>query len=297
MHTMWKGSISFGLVNIPIKLFSATEDKDIKLRTLHKECHTPIKYEKVCPNCQKEVETGELVKGYEYVKGKFVILSEEELNNLKDEHQEKSVEIIDFVNLDEIDPIYFSRSYFMGPGENGNKAYALLRAALQNSGKIGLAEITIRTKRQMAVVRVYQNTLIMETIHYPDEVRSVEEVPSVPDNAQIDPKELATAIMLIDQLTAKFQPEKYIDEYRLRVNELIQEKVNSNEGTSSKEVSRSNVVDLMSALQASIERTKDNSKAKNDGNKIPVNPENNSSVAIPKESDNKKKTRNVRKKA
>lgn len=253
---MWKGSISFGLVNIPIKLFSATEDKDIKLRTLHKDCHTPIKYEKVCPTCEKEVETDDLLKGYEYVKGKFVLLSDEELSDLKEEHEEKSVEIIDFVRLEEIDPIYFSRSYYMGPGENGNKAYALLREALEKSGKIGIAEIAIRSKRQMAVVRVYRNTLIMETIHYPDEVRNVEEVPSVPENVQINPKELDTAIMLIDQLTTEFQPENYKDEYREAVKDLIQGKINSNEGTTSKEAPRTNVVDLMSALQASIERTK-----------------------------------------
>jgi DNA end-binding protein Ku len=301
MHTMWKGSISFGLVNIPIKLFSATEDKDIKLRTLHKECHTPIKYEKVCPSCEKEVGAEDLVKGYEYVKGKFVLISDEELANLKEEQGEKSVEIIDFVNLDEIDPIYFSRSYYMGPGENGNKAYALLREALQKSGKIGIAEMTIRSKQQMAVVRVYKNTLVMETIHYPDEVRNVEEVPSVPENVKINPKELETAIMLIDQLTTEYQPEKYKDDYREAVHGLIQDKINKNEGTTSKEAPRTNVVDLMSALQASIERTKGNTpaSAKTKGEpKSKTKPE----LAVGAESEpsattGKKKTRTTRKKA
>ncbi|MBM6618120.1 Ku protein [Bacillus suaedaesalsae] len=301
MHTMWKGSISFGLVNIPIKLYSATEDKDIKLRTLHKECHTPIKYEKVCPNCDKEVEPDNLVKGYEYVKGKFVILTDDELNQLKEEHEEKSVEIIDFVKLDEIDPIYFSRSYFMGPGENGNKAYALLREALEKSGKIGIAEITIRSKQQMAVVRVYKNTLVMETIHYPDEVRNIGEVPSVPENVEINPKELETAIMLIDQLTTEFQPEKYKDDYREAVQELIQSKINSNEGTTSKEAPRTNVVDLMSALQASIERTKGaptgakTAKSKvNTTQKPPVVQE---KTGTNKDPVHQKKTRTTRKKA
>lgn len=256
MHTMWKGSISFGLVNIPIKLFSATEDKDVKLRNLHKECNTPIQYEKKCPNCEKDIGNEDIVKGYEYVKGKFVILSDEELKDLKDEHVDKSVEIIDFVKLEEIDPIYFSRSYFIGPGENGSKAYGLLREALLKSGKIGIAEITIRSKQQMAIIRVYKNSLVMETIHYPDEVRNVAEVPGVPENIEINEKELDTAIMLIDQLTTEFNPEKYKDEYRTALMELIESKVNNNEGTTSKEAPRSNVVDLMSALQASIERTK-----------------------------------------
>jgi DNA end-binding protein Ku len=261
MHTMWKGSISFGLVSIPIKLYSATEDKDINLRSLHKECHTPIKYEKKCPNCEKELTNDEIVKGYEYVKGKFVILSDEELKELKDEHEDKSVEIIDFVKLEEIDPIYFNRSYFMGPGENGSKAYALLREALKKTGKIGVAEITIRSKQHMAVVRVYKNSLVMETIHYPDEVRNVQEVPAVPENVDIQKKELETAIMLIDQLTTEFHPEKYKDDYRTALMELIQEKINKNEGTTAKEAPRTNVVDLMSALQASIEKTKQKAPA------------------------------------
>ncbi|MFC4320576.1 non-homologous end joining protein Ku [Litchfieldia salsa] len=257
MHTMWKGSISFGLVNIPIKLFAATEDKDVKLRNLHKECHTPIQYEKVCSHCDKDVTNEDIVKGYEYVKGKFIILTDEELKELKDEHEDKSVEIVDFVNLEDIDPIYFSRSYFMGPGDNGSKAYGLLREALKTSGKIGIAEITIRSKQQMAIIRVYKNSLVMETIHYPDEVRNVDEVPAVPENVEINEKELETAIMLIDQLTTDFQPEKYQDDYRTALLDLIQTKVNNNEGTTSKDTApRTNVVDLMSALQASIERTK-----------------------------------------
>ncbi len=259
MHTMWKGSISFGLVNIPIKMFSATEDKDIKLRTLHKECHSPIKYEKVCPNCEKEVEQSDLVKGYEYVKGKYVILDDEELKELKEEHEDKSVKIIDFVKLEEIDPIYFNRSYFLGPGENGSKAYTLLREALETSKKIGIAEITIRSKKQLAIVRVYRDCLMMETVHYPDEVRDVGDVPSVPEKTKVNEQELKTAIMLIDQLTTEFDPEKYHDDYREAVLALIESKINNQENTTTPQqtAGKTNVVDLMSALQASIERTKD----------------------------------------
>ncbi|WP_338781290.1 Ku protein [Metabacillus sp. FJAT-52054] len=257
MHTMWKGSIRFGLVNIPVKLYAATEDKDIKLRSLHKECHTPIKYEKKCPNCDRELEADDIVKGYEYVKGKFVILSEEDLKDMKEEHADKAVDIIDFVKLEDIDPIYFNRSYFLGPGDNGSKAYALLREALKQSGKIGIAEMTIRSKQQMAVVRVYKNCLVMETIHYPDEVRSAEEVPSVPAQTDIQKKELDTAMMLIDQLTAEFDPQQYKDDYREAMLRLIQSKINQNEGTAVPEdAPRENVVDLMSQLQASIEKSK-----------------------------------------
>src|SRR5690625_53056 len=160
MHTMWKGTISFGLVNIPVKLHSATEDKDVKLRNLHKECHSPIKYEKVCPVCDKEVEQDDIVKGYEYTKNKFVVLEEEDLQALKEENEDKSVEIVDFVKLEEIDPIYFNRSYYLSPNDGGVKAYALLREALNDTGKIGVAKITIRSKEHLAVLRVYNNTQI-----------------------------------------------------------------------------------------------------------------------------------------
>lgn len=290
MHTMWKGSISFGLVNIPIKMFSATEDKDIKLRTLHKECHSPIKYEKVCPNCEKEVEQSDLVKGYEYVKGKYVILSDDELKQLKEEHEDKSVKIIDFVKLEDIDPIYFNRSYFLGPGENGSKAYSLLREALSDTKKIGVAEITIRSKQQLAIVRVYKDCLVMETVHYPDEVRNVSEVPSVPERKAVDQKELDTAITLIDQLTTEFDPEKYHDDYREAVLRLVQEKINKEEGTTTPaDTDKSNVVDLMSALQASIERTKDQGEK-------PVKKKTEAKVGETKADDTKPKKRTTRKK-
>lgn len=257
MHTMWKGSISFGLVNIPIKLHAATEDKDIKLRTLHEKCHAPIKYEKVCSVCGEEVKPEEIVKAYEYTKGKYVILDEEDLEKLRKENEEKAVEIIDFVKIEEIDPIYFNRSYYMSPNEGGGKAYTLLRKALLESQKVGLAKIVIRSKEQLAVIRVYENTLVMETIHYPDEVRKAIDVPNVPSDDKVTKKELDTAILLIDQLTSKFEPEKYTDDYRTALLELIEAKRNGKETvTAAAKEAPNNVTDLMAALQASIDRTK-----------------------------------------
>lgn len=257
MHTMWKGSISFGLVNIPIKLHTATEDKDIKLRTLHKKCHAPIKYEKVCTVCEEEVKPEEIVRAYEYTKGKFVVLDEEDLEKLRKENEEKAVEIIDFVKIEEIDPIYFERSYYMSPNEGGGKAYSLLRKALEESQKVGIAKIVIRSKEQLAVIRVYENTLVMETIHFPDEVRKAADVPNVPSEDKVTKKELDTAILLIDQLTSKFEPEKYTDEYRTALLELIESKRQGKDTVTAatKEVA-TNVTDLMAALQASIDRTK-----------------------------------------
>lgn len=261
MHTIWKGSISFGLVNIPIKLHAATEDRDIKLRNLHKECHSPIKYEKTCPVCDVEVKNEDIVKAYEYTKGKFVILEDEDLEALRKENEDKAVEIIDFVKITEIDPIYFQRSYFMSPNEGGGKAYSLLRKALEESQKVGIAKIIIRAKEQLAVVRVYNNTLVMETIHFPDEVRNAVDVPNVPSEDKVTEKELETAVMLIDQLTTEFEPGKYKDDYRTALLELIEAKRTGKElVTPTEKEPVSNVTDLMAALQASIDRTKPEKK-------------------------------------
>ncbi|MFZ0474876.1 MAG: Ku protein [Halobacillus sp.] len=263
MHTMWKGTISFGLVNIPIKLHAATENKDIKLRQLHEECKSPIEYKKRCPVCEREVESQEIVKAYEYAKNKFVVLDAEDLETLKKEQEDKAVEILDFVKLEEIDPIYFERSYYMSPSEGGSKAYGLLRKALTDTGKIGVAKIIIRSKEQLAIVRVYQNTLVMETIHFPDEVRQSKDVPNVPEETELSKKEVSTAVTLIDQLTAEFDPEKYKDEYRTALLDLIEAKRNNEEITTAADKPKpDNVTDLMEALEKSLEKTKGGTKKK-----------------------------------
>lgn len=260
MHTVWKGSISFGLVNIPVKLHTATENKDIKLRQLHKECLKPISYKKVCEGCSEEVKSEDIVRAYEYSKNKFVVLDEEELEKLRKENEDKAVQIIDFVKLEEIDPIYFEKSYFLAPDSGGSKAYSLLRKALEDSGKIGVAKIIIRAKEQLAVVRVYQELLVMETIHFPDEVRKASDVPNIPLDQTVVQKELETALLLVDQLTTEFNPEKYTDDYRTALMELIEEKKVSSPPieTDSKQqpAAASNVTDLMAALQASLDKTK-----------------------------------------
>ncbi|MFC4558138.1 Ku protein [Virgibacillus kekensis] len=255
MHTMWKGTISFGLVNIPVKMHAATENKDVKLRQLHKECQSPIKYERTCPVCDREIENDEIVKAYEYAKNKFVVLDDEDLENLKKEQADKAVEIVDFVKLEEIDPIYYEKSYFLSPGDGGGKAYSLLRAALEETGRIGIAKMMIRSKEQLAVIRIYKNTLVVETIHFPDEVRNVQDVPNVPAETDIPEKELDTAKMLIDQLTTEFDPDKYHDEYRTALLDLIEEKKNQEQVTTAKDKpAPEKATNLMDALQASLNR-------------------------------------------
>jgi DNA end-binding protein Ku len=263
MHTVWKGSISFGLVNIPVKMFTATEDKDIRFKYIHKECHTPVKYKKVCPACNKEVLPEDIVRGYEYEPGKFVIMTEEDFEALQVK-SEKTVEIMDFVKLEEVDPVYFDKTYFLAPQETGGKAYTLLREALSQKERIAVAKITIRDRESLAVIRVYSKVLILETIFYPDEVKDYTQVPGVPENLQTTKAELDMATQLIDNLTTVFEPSKYVDTYRESLIEHINAKVEGKQVVARKEVEKDNVVSLMEALKQSIQMSKG---AKKDENK------------------------------
>lgn len=260
MHTVWKGSVSFGLVNIPVKMFTATEDKDIRFKYIHKECNTPVKYKKICPVCNKEVQPEDIVRGYEYEPGRYVILTEEDFEAIEVKG-EKTVEILDFVRLEEIDPIYFDKTYFLGPQETGGKAYTLLREALRGKGRIAVAKITIRDRESLAVIRVYNNVLVLETIFYPDEVRDSKQVPGVPENIQTTKAELDMAEQLIENLTNAFEPAKYSDTYRERLVERINAKVEGKEFVVKKEAEKENVVSLMEALQQSIQMSKANKTA------------------------------------
>ncbi|WP_310551453.1 non-homologous end joining protein Ku [Paenibacillus glufosinatiresistens] len=252
MHTVWKGAISFGLVHVPVKMFSATEDKDISLRYIHKECGSPLSYVRKCPVCDKEVGWEEIGKGYEYEKGKFVLFDKEELEQLTEESS-KNIAILDFVDLKEIDPIYFQKTYYLSPDQAGSGAYLLLMEAMRQTGKIGIAKISIRSKSSLAAIRVLDECLAIETIFYPDEVRPVSQVPGLPEARAVNDKELDMAKMLIDQLSTPFEPGKYTDDYRQRMLDLISAKVAGEEFHVAPARQESNVIDLMAALQASIE--------------------------------------------
>jgi len=262
MHTVWKGAISFGLVNIPVRMFTATEDKDIKFRYLHKTCNTPINYKKFCPNCNTDVTEDDIVRGYEYEPGHFVILTEADFESVKGASKSKSIEILDFVNLSEIDPVYFDKSYYLSPQETGSKAYNLLRQAMNDTGKIAIARVTIRSKETLAALRVYKNALVMETLFYAAEVRSTEQIPGLPAIAETNAKELDIAVKLIDNLTAKFEPEKYTNEYNTALTALIQKKVEGKEIKVAPEAPKQNVIDLMEALKASLQETNKKKPAK-----------------------------------
>jgi len=257
MHTVWKGSISFGLVNIPVKMFTATEDKDIKFRYIHKTCNTPLNYKKVCPSCNIEVSDEDVVKGYEYEPGHFVVLRDEDFKAIQgNSGGSKSIEILDFVKLSEIDPVYFDKTYYLAPQDTDGKAYNLLRRAMGETGKIAIARVTIRSRQTLAALRVYRDALVMETLFYADEVRPSEQIPNLPRNTETNEKELDIAVKLIDSLTAEFKPEKYTNEYRTVLTELINKKIEGEEIRVAPTVSQSNVIDLMEALKASLQETK-----------------------------------------
>ncbi|AYO31623.1 Ku protein [Biomaibacter acetigenes] len=250
MRALWRGSISFGLVNVPIKMYAATEKKNISFRQLHRECGTPIKYEKVCPTCGRKVEEDEIARGYEYEKGKFVIIEDKDLESIPDETT-RTIDIVDFVDLRDIDPIYFDHSYFLGPEETGQKAYILLRKAMEEAGKIAVAKVVIRAKQSLACLRPYgENYIIMETMYYPEEVRDVGGIPVSPD-VKLHENEVKMAVQLVSSLSTEFKPEKYTDDYRKALLDIIRAKVEGEE-IRIPAPREEKVVDLMEALKASL---------------------------------------------
>jgi DNA end-binding protein Ku len=258
MHTVWKGAISFGLVHVPVKMFTATEDKDVHLRMIHKECGTPISNVRTCPHCEKEVGYDQIARGYEHEKGRFVLFEADELDAIKPDNT-RTIQILDFVDLTEIDPIFFQKAYYLSPDQAGAGAYNLLLEAIRQTGKIGIAKIAIRSKSSLAAIRAVDNCICMETMHYPDEIRPLQMVPNLPGlTAEVKERELTMAKLLIEQLSTPFDPTKYTDDYRIALQDAIQRKI-AGEGAdivTAPAAERTNVIDLMAALQASLEAVK-----------------------------------------
>ncbi len=255
MHTVWKGAISFGLVHVPIKMHAATEDRDIHFRQLHKDCGMPIKYEKTCPHCDKPVAAEEIVKGFEYEKDRYVVVKEEDLEAIQPDSA-KVIKILDFVDLVEIDPIYFIKPYYLSPDMTGGGAYTLLLEAIKQTGKIGIATINIRNKTNLAAIRVVENCLCLETMNFPDEIRAISQVPNLPKVTQVNDRELDMAKMLVQQLSEPFDASKYTNEYRAALLDLIERKAAGEQSdivTAPAAAGQSKVIDLMEALQASLQ--------------------------------------------
>jgi len=264
MRTLWKGAVSFGLVNIPVKMYVATENKDIKFNYLHQECMSPIQYRKYCPRCDREIKSEEIVRGYEYQKGNYVVINEEDLERIPLENT-KTIDILDFVNLEQVDPIYFEKSYYLEAAPGGEKAYSLLIEAMNKTGKVAIARVIIRTKQSLAALRVRDKVLLMETIFYPDEIRSPAGLSPGLEATKLHENEVKMAVNLIENLSVDFEPGKYQDEYRQALRELIDAKIVGKEVVNAPAVSdKGKVVDLMEALQASVKLAEE-SRQKNEG--------------------------------
>ena len=271
MRPLWKGAVSFGLIYVPVKMYAATEKKDIKFNYLHEKCKTPVQYRKYCPYCECEVTGEEVVRGYEYEKGKFVIMKEEDFERLPGE-QTKSVEILDFVDLAEIDPIYYEKAYYLAPGEGGQKVYELLKRSMELSKKVAVGRVVIRSKEALAVLRVASDALVMNTMFYPEEVRNPGKIDELGYTVELHENEVKMAVSLVENLSSAFNPSKYTNRYREALMEVIQGKVSGSEVEVPAEPGTAKVVDLMSALKASIDLAQKNrdgtpEKGKRTGNK------------------------------
>jgi DNA end-binding protein Ku len=257
MRPLWKGAISFGLIYVPVKMYAATEKKDVKFNYLHEKCKTPIQYRKYCPSCDAEVSQEEVVRGYEYEKGKFVVMKEEDFERLPGE-QTRSVEILDFVDLGEIDPLYYDKAYYLAPGEGGQKVYELLKRSMAETRKVAVARVVIRSKEALALLRTAGDVLVMNTMFYPDELRSPTAIEELGYRVELHDNEVKMAVNLVENLSSRFEPGKYSNRYREALMEAIQAKITGREVEAPAAPGAENVVDLMSALKASIDLAKKN---------------------------------------
>jgi DNA end-binding protein Ku len=258
MRAIWKGSISFGLVNIPIALFPATRREELKFRLLRATDLSPVNYKRVAEIDGKEVPWDQIVKGYEYEEGKYVVLKEEDFGRV-DVEATQTVDIIDFVTLAEINPMFFHKPFYLEPTKAGAKAYNLLREALSSTGKVGIAKVVIKTRQYLAAVKPNEKGLIIELMHFADELVEPDEL-HLPANTALSKGELDMAKALIDRMTDKWEPAKYKDDYKSALMELVEKKIASGGRTPRSAPAKSrpttNVIDLMDVLRESLTKSR-----------------------------------------
>lgn len=256
MRAIWKGAISFGLVNIPIALYAATRTEPLKFRLLRASDLSPVNYKRVAEADGKEVPWEQIVKGYEYEKGKFVVLKEDDFKRV-DIEATQTVDITRFVKLEEVNPIFFHKPYYMEPLKGGDKAYVLLREALEANGKIAVAKVVIKTRQHLAAVKPQEKGLLLELMHFADELIDIENF-KLPATKAVGKKELEMAKALIDSMSDQWKPEEYHDEYRGALEKVIEEKVEKGDQIPPKATGKTkptNVIDLVSVLQKSLEKS------------------------------------------
>lgn len=255
MRAIWKGSISFGLVNIPIGLYPATRREELSFRQLRKGDLSPINYKRVAEVDGKEVEWEEIVKGYEYEKGQFIVVTDEDFKRANVEATQ-TVEITDFVSLEDIDPMFFDKPYYLEPQKGGKKAYALLRDTLKETGKVGIAKVVIKTKQHLAAVKPKGDAIVLELMHFAEELLESNEL-DLPKDEAVGKKELDMAKALVESMTSDWDAKKFQDDYTHKLRAVIEEKVAAGgkelPAVHGKTKAPTNVVDLVAILKKSIE--------------------------------------------
>ena len=254
---IWSGVISFGLVSVPVRMYTATESKELKFHFLDKRDLAPIGYDKVNKETGESVPADEIIRGFEVDKGRYVEVTEEDIDRL-DVELTHSIDICDFVSIDEIDPLYFRKGYYLLPADGAEKPYRLLVKALEETGRVAIAKVVIRNKQHLSCLRPVDGALVLETMYYADEVRQPEEVPK----PQVRSAEVDMAKTLIENLAAKWDPERYHDQYRNELLDLLKKKDSGKPLPEPAEESEGEVIDLMEALRQSVEATKKTKKRK-----------------------------------
>jgi DNA end-binding protein Ku len=256
VRSIWKGAISFGLVTIPVKLYSATEEKDVAFHQVRRSDGSRIKYKRVAATDGEEVAYGDIAKGYELPSGETVVLTDDDFKDLP-LTTSKAIDVLQFVPLEEVDPIYFAKSYYLEPEKNGIKPYVLLREALEQSGKVAIVKVALRNREALATLRVRDGVFVLETMLWPDEVRTPD-FAFLDEEVDVRPQELAMASSLIETLSGDFDPAQYSDSYREALQAVIDAKIEGREVVqpAGAQPTTGTVVDLMAALRASVEAAK-----------------------------------------
>lgn len=249
-----KSVITFGMVAIPIAMYTTTQDNDIHFNQLHKEDNSRIRYKKTCAHCGKEITTKDIVKGFEYDEDKYVVVTDDEIEKIKTE-KEKSIQILHFAQLDQISPVYYDKTYQAAPEAGGEKAFELLRAALMAEQKIAIGKTVMGTKDTLMAIIPREDGILISTMFYADDIRELQKPYT---KSEVSEQELNMAKMLINSMDTPFDPAKYTDEYQTRLRELIETKISGKEVVAAESDSAGKVIDLMDALKASVEKAKKN---------------------------------------
>jgi DNA end-binding protein Ku len=264
MRTIWNGSIAFGLVSIPIGLAVAQQRQDISFRTLHRECGTPIKQKRWCPYHERDVEADELVKGWEFAKGQFAFVEETDLEAVALQRSQ-SIDIVQFVPLADVDPVYFDRAYYLAPAEAEaqRRPYVLLLRAMQQAGVAAVGRFVLWGKENLCLIRPLDETLALELLYYAEDIRSRDEIVELVAQTEVRDPELAMARQLVDSLVGEFEPEAYANDYRRALRAMLEAKVDGQEISRPEPAEPAPVIDLMEALKQSVAQAqKDKAPAK-----------------------------------